>query len=249
MILLYHHICPLHSRPLSPLGDEGWSFVNTPEGLDNHIRFLKNNRYKFISLREYVSCITSTGRAPDKCIVLTFDDGWIDNYIHAAPVLLSNSVSACFFVDTDHLSKPVWSHAKMQATHLRELVAMGMEVGSHTQTHANLAKLRTENVVNELLKSREDLEKILPTDINFLAYPGGAFNKQVADMAREIGYHAACSTLGPGKNTSNSLYWLFRNVLSDELNNIRDRIVLSPILSRMLEYKTGQRLGKIVATP
>jgi hypothetical protein len=78
--------------------------------------------------------------------------------------------------------------------------------------------------------------------VEFFAYPGGAFNRNVARLIREAGYKGACCILGPKQNDASSLFWLFRDLLSPGLNTLGDYYRLSPTARKLLAFRVNRRL-------
>ena len=241
MILTYHHVLPNALPPLNQPKVGEWFFIHSPEGLDQHLSTLKKKGYKIIPLSEMIDHITRVGRQPQKCVALTFDDGWKDNFSYALPVLLSNDVSACFFVDTAHLSDSNQNDRKMNVEQLQEMLRNRMEIGSHTKTHPNLLKLTPEEMGEEIYGSKIALESKLGAKIDYFAYPGGAFNSIASNLVREAGYHAALITIGPGKNCRDNLFWLYRNHISEGMNELRDRFLFCPPLTSLMEARSKRR--------
>ena len=118
----------------------------------------------------------------------------------------------------------------------------GIEFGSHTSSHRILTRINREEAEAEIKNSKIELENLLDVPVDFLAYPGGAFNWEIVSLVREAGYKAACSVLSPAINTSADRYWLFRNVFSPGLNTLSDRYRLNPFMTRMLEFRVRKKL-------
>ena len=131
----------------------------------------------------------------------------------------------------------------MSGPQLRELTKHGMEVGAHTRTHPDLARLNIDQAREEIGGSRQDLEQLLGQSVDLLAYPGGSFNRQVATVAAEAGYRAACSVIGLGINDPDTMYWLYRDTLSGQLNTWRDRLRMSGIGHGLLNGRARKRVS------
>jgi len=251
VILLYHHIAPPEDIPRDPerRRSEGWGFVHSPAEFQRQLELLRRRGYQFVSLDELLSQIENQGREHPKSVVVTFDDGWLDNWRHAAPVLEQLGIPATFFVTTSHLRSGQPDSTRLSGGQLRSLADRGFTIGSHTRNHADLAHVPVAAAREELQESRLDLELVLGKPADYFAYPGGSFNARVVDLGRETGYRAACSVLGPDRNTSDSRYWLFRDVLSPGLNTLGDRYRLSPIARRMFSFRVRDKLRKRLAEP
>lgn len=249
MILLYHHIAPAESIPRDDarFRDEGWHFTHSPGEFEFHLLELQRRGYRFISLDQLVIELHTKGAERPDSAVITFDDGWMDNYTFALPVLTKLGLPATFFVTTAHLSNAADDRKRMNADQLRELACNGHIIGTHSRTHSNLSRLSNAEARNEIMGCKEDLEDSLGTQVDFFAYPGGAFNTDVTRITRDAGYKAACSVLGPKTNKVSSLFWLFRDVLSPGMNTLGDRYRLSQFIRRILSFRVSRKLKRRLA--
>jgi peptidoglycan/xylan/chitin deacetylase (PgdA/CDA1 family) len=244
MILMYHHIAPPEAVPPEWEANEGWHFTRTPEGFERHLLELMRRGYRFISLEELVDDIHKRGAEDPNTVAVTFDDGWVDNFIFGLPVLKKLSVPATFFVTSGHIHNGEDDPRKMSVSQLKELLRARMTIGGHTRLHPDLTKLPLKDAGRSIGECKEDLETALGVPVRFFAYPGGAFNRQVAQLVRQAGYAAACAILGPDRNTTSSLFWLYRDLLSESMNNYHDRYRLSPVARALLSFRVRHRLRR-----
>lgn len=242
MILMYHHIAPPEVIPENCNLLDGWNFTHSPKAFERQLVELRQQGYHFVSLSGLVSDIQNHGSELAKTVTVTFDDGWVDNFTYALPILRRLSIPATFFCTTEHIQKGETVSTKMSVEQLEELVASGMTIGGHTRTHPNLTQLSIDQARDEIAGCKNDLEQALGIEVQFLAYPGGAFNRKVARLTQEAGYTAACSVLGPARNDSSSLFWLYRDVLSETMKTWGDMYRLSPAARRLLEFRIARRL-------
>lgn len=245
MILLYHHVVPNSELPAYQNISDGWDFRVTPDGFERHIVYFKQNGYFFISLQELVAYIKKQGVAPKKTVTITFDDGWIDNFKFALPLLKSYEVPACFFITSSELVNVNGGafEKKMSIDQLRQLMASGMEIGSHTQNHCILDSVSPDEAFLEISNSKAEIEQALGNKVDYFAYPGGAFNTDIVEMVKAAGYHAACTVIGPAPNDRSSLLWLYRTVLSENLDTRRDFFVMNSLLSKIIALRSRRRLS------
>ena len=242
MILMYHHIAPPAVVPQEYPPLEGWNFTHSPEGFERQLGELKKRGYQFVSLAGLVRDLQKRGAKPAKTVAITFDDRWLDNHTYALPILKKLSVPATFFCTSGHIQNGETDAKKMNVAQLRELLAAGMTIGGHSRTHPDLTQLPTEVARNEIAGCKKDLEQALGIEVQFFAYPGGAFNRKVVHLTQAAGYTAACSVLGPARNSQVSEFWLYRDVLSESLNTWGDKYRLCPPLRRLLEFRVARRL-------
>lgn len=242
MILLYHHVCPVGEIPADSEQSisQGWNYNITPEDFEFQISCFLKKGFRFVSMQEYYDSIVRNGRENRKELVVTFDDGWADNYRFAFPVLKKYGIPALIFVTVDGIqSGEPWTFSLKQA---KEMAANGIEFGSHTCTHRILTRISGSDAQKEIEDSKKQLETLLDHPVDFFAYPGGAFNQSIVNMTRVAGYKAACSILSPAVNTKNDLFWLFRNVYTDRLNTLSDYYRLNPLMTSLLEFRVRKRL-------
>ncbi|QXW27486.1 polysaccharide deacetylase family protein [Acinetobacter johnsonii] len=120
---------------------------------------------------------------------LSFDDGFLDNYQYAYPLLKKYKAKA-----TIYLATQIEGIEKLNAEQIREMSESGViEFGAHTQHHVNLLKLSDEDAFAEIQASKQDVEALVGRCPSF-AYPFGRFNAKHQQMAQEIGFKNAVST-------------------------------------------------------
>ncbi len=243
MILMYHHVAPPEAVPPRQDANEGWEFRHSPEGFERQLTELRRRGYRFVGLADIVEAIHRDGVEYRNAVAVTFDDGWVDNYLFALPVLKRLVIPATFFVTSSHLWKGTQDEKRMGLTHFKELLDAGMSIGGHSRSHPDLTNLAAEQAQEEIAGCKSDLEKALGVPIQFFAYPGGAFNRRVAHLTKEAGYAAACCVLGPSRNDSSSLFWLYRDVLSKTMQTWHDRYRLSPPARRLFSFRVTRKLA------
>lgn len=173
-VLLYHRV-----------GYSSGGLTVSPERFAADLAALDRNGYHAVSLEHFGWYLRGQTRyLPDKPVLITFDDGYRDNYENAYPLLQKYAMTGCFFVITGMVGEA----DRLTAEHIREMVAGGMSFGSHTVSHRPLATLPEEEVRNELSASRYNLSVITGRAAEFIAYPRGSYNDAVVRIARETGY-------------------------------------------------------------
>lgn len=141
-------------------------------------------------------------------VLLTFDDAFESFATHAWPALEARQLPPLLFVITDFVGRRASWDLRLpgrRAPHLdwpalRDLVAAGVEIGSHTRTHRDLRKLDATTLTSELGTSRDLLEQKLGISVRALSYPFGRTNAAVCAAARSAGYQLGFSMCPPGPN-------------------------------------------------
>lgn len=177
-----------------------------PEQLEEQMKYLYDHSFESVSLGELYDFFYENGTLPSKPIVITFDDGYKDNYTNALPILRKFGFAATVFV-TAGQDGPVF----LTRDEMRELLEAGWEIESHTMTHPDLSKLNPFKLQWELEHSKQLLEQDLGRKVKFLAYPYGKYNESVVKAARGAGYLMAFTTKA-GWATEKHNPWLVNRV-------------------------------------
>ena len=175
-----------------------------PEVFRRHIREFKEAGFTFIHVGDLQKVAAGSQTLPEKAVLISFDDGYADNYNYAFPILREEKVPATFFV----VSSTIGNNNRMTAGQLREMQANGMKIGSHTVNHEKLTDMSAKEIDFELRSSKETLEKILGEPVCALAYPTGKVNEAVLDRAKMYYDMAFVASVMP--DTKQTLYTLQR---------------------------------------
>jgi peptidoglycan/xylan/chitin deacetylase (PgdA/CDA1 family) len=157
----------------------------TPEKLEADFKILQDQGYCTISLEQFQNFLDDRNiDMPDKPILITFDDGYLDNFQNAYPILKRRGMIATFFIITGML----WTDDRLSPERIVEMAQGGMSFGSHTVTHRPLGQMVWDDIKEELVNSKAELESVLGRTVNAIAYPQGSYNKNVIMIADNVGY-------------------------------------------------------------
>ena len=174
----------------------------SPEKLKEELMIVKELGYTTITISELTDYLNNNNPIPEKSIVITFDDGYTDNYVHAFPILKELNMKATIFM----IASQVDSGYYMSASQLKEMSNYGIDIESHTDNHVYLDKLSYEKQLKELKDSKEKLEKILGKNVTSIAYPYGNYNEDTKRAVIDAGYTLAFTTnKGLAKRTNNKV--------------------------------------------
>ena len=161
----------------------------TPEQLRTHLQTIRENGYTTITYTDYYNYITKGTRLPKKPILITFDDGYTNNYEYLFPLLKEFKMKATIFVVTSTVGTTPGEYPHFTWEQAREMQDSGyVDIQSHTHTHADMTSLTLEQVKYELRMSRFLIEKNLGKKCEFLAYPYGFYNDDVLQIATDAGF-------------------------------------------------------------
>jgi len=185
------------------------AYFLTQANFTSQMQWLKDNHYTVISMDKLYNGLSGQGKLPPKPVVITFDDGEQSNFIVAYPILKKFHYPATFFITTSLTNQ---NPDYMTWAELKEMVANGMIIGSHTVNHINIAKMRLERVEPELIDSKKALETNLGIKVKYFSYPNGGYKNRDMEV-KEAGYKIALTThqsVIQKINSPDSLYALSR---------------------------------------
>ncbi len=192
-ILMYHYI-----RNAEGESELGQNLSVSPANFDAHLKWLKDDGYQSIKLagladpnKKAISQVIYDKKKP---IVITFDDGYLDAYTEAFPTLKKYGFFGTFFIIRNYVEKAEYMNQKQ----INELAGAGMEIGSHSLSHPDLASLDIASAQKQITDSK--------LEATVFCYPAGKFNETVVSLVKEAGYLAAVTTkFGIANQDSNLL--------------------------------------------
>lgn len=193
-VLMYHNIetPPKHER-LS-------SLYTSPAQFHRQMMILSLLGYKGLSMKDALPYLR--GEKFGKVVVITFDDGYLDNYIHALPSLSKYGFTAtCYIVSNLFGQKNTWSYGKnikecqlMSKSQISEWLKAGLDIGSHTQNHVHLTQIPITQAQAEIEGSKKQLEDEFSYPINHFCYPYGEWSHEIRDLVHKSAYTTATTT-------------------------------------------------------
>ena len=198
-VLMYHRVARLGAFD---------QLTVTPERFEQQMRQLAAHR-RVVGLIEGLRALRA-GTLAGPAVAVTFDDGYLDNLVEAAPILQRHAIAATVFVTTSFCDQTAahpryapggprlhldWS----EVAHLASLP--GLEIGSHTLSHPYLPRLSEAEARAEIEDSRQRIGERIGRQVRAFCYPSGDVGEREARLARLAGYEAAVSVC-PGVNRS-----------------------------------------------
>lgn len=164
--------------------------------------------YRIVSLARLLEMVAKAEPIPARTVSITFDDGYLDNFSVAAPILKRRKIPATFFVSSGYIGTTrtfPWdvstsiSHPMMTWDQVRQLASEGFEIGAHSINHVNLAACAPDLAEREIIDSKRHIEDQLGTSISGFAYPFGwkrSMSELTSQIVREAGFAYCCSNYG-----------------------------------------------------
>ncbi len=233
----------------------------TPTTFGHHLDWLAAN-CDVVPLEQIPRTVTTPGRARP-AVAITFDDGYVDNYECAFPLLHERSLPATFFVTAGLLDKDPAVLARTQMlrrstcddvrplewVQVRAMQAAGMEIGAHTYSHPNLAVLSGPRARDELWRSKQIIEERLGEQVRSMAYPFGKPGRHfTSQMVEEVGYEYACAVLFRAVRASDSPLAIPRLIVTrDTVNRLREKVLGAWDLLGMWQERCPLWVARIVS--
>ena len=201
-ILMYHYI----SAP--PPGADRYrlDLSVAPEQFEQHLHYLATNGFSTVSLFDLLRHLNTGAPLPARPVVLTFDDGYRDNYDNAFPLLKKYGFTGTFFVVSDFVNsgRPEFLTWEMA----REMSEAGMSIESHSRTHPDLRGRSFQSLVWEILGPIEAITYYTGQRPHFFCYPSGKYDRDSIAVLKSVETWAAVTT-NPGRlqTLENAMTW------------------------------------------
>lgn len=184
-VLTYHRVAPLSAVGQLDLKVD-------PANFAAELQALHAAGYHTIHQSQLFDALYKGAALPPKPVIISVDDGYVDDVRTILPDLQRWNMVGTFFVITGRMSEPGF----LSADQIRELDRAGMDVGDHTAHHLDLPALTASELSSETAGSKHVLEGVLGHPVYYFAYPFGAFNSTVVSAVRAAGFTMAYSTAG-----------------------------------------------------
>lgn len=214
-IIMYHRVVDSPDE----VGVHG-TYV-TKELFKKHMQVLKDNGYRTVTFKELAQdhLLTKRFDKGNKFVVLTFDDGYEDNYRVMFPILKEFGAKAVIFLlseskynewDVNNPQNPEKRFDLMSEEQVKEMAAYGVEFGAHTKTHPYLSSLPVEEAREQIVQCKQKLEQTYGQPFITFAYPYGDLNDEVKSEVRKAGFTFAVSTDSGEINVDSDLFQIRR---------------------------------------
>jgi peptidoglycan/xylan/chitin deacetylase (PgdA/CDA1 family) len=201
-ILVYHRV-------------ENISYTDTPtvlaENFSKQMDLIHSKNYNVITLDELVEAIKTNRKLARNSVVITFDDGYENNYKFAYPALKKYNFPATIFI----ISRKIGQKDYLSWDEIRQMQQNNISFGAHSRTHPYLPAISSKQQKEEIAGSKEDIEQKLNTEVKYFCYPVGGFNREVISLVKQSGFKGACTT-NKGKG------WLNKNIYALKRIKMKD---------------------------
>lgn len=204
-VLMYHD-----------LGTPAAGLTVTPDMFRKQVDLLADAGYQGVSIDAVLLALRGEPvRLPEKGVVLTFDDAYVDVYRVAYPVLKKRGFKATLFVITGLVGERGYADWEQ----VREMASDGWTIGSHTVYHQDLRLLNGRRLEDEIVSARKTLREKTGQSVLSFCYPAGQYNDAVIEAVKSAGYFGAVTT-EPGVVTVTSAPFTLKRVRIDGRDGI-----------------------------
>jgi peptidoglycan/xylan/chitin deacetylase (PgdA/CDA1 family) len=219
IVLMYHSI-----------GANDRFFTVKPADFEEQMSYLHRQRFNVVSLATLEQYLKQ-GDIPVKTIVLTFDDGYEDNFSIAWPILRKYNFPATIFLATD-LPAKTDQLALLNSEQMKALATSGLiDFEPHTAHHLKLTKIDLTETEQEIVSSREAIDNRFTKKSAYFAYPHGRYNNQIAEMLKKLGFRLGFTVEKGVVRPDDNKILLKRNAVDSAVT--------------MAQFKAMVKLGKI----
>jgi peptidoglycan/xylan/chitin deacetylase (PgdA/CDA1 family) len=185
-VLMYHRVDPRLSAhdPITV------SLTVMTPAFESQLQLLRAAGYESARLAAVRDALDHRTPLPPRQVILTFDDGYEDNYTVVFPLLRRYGFAATFFVVTS----AVGTRDHLTVSQIREMATAGMDIESHGVHHIDFSVLQPEVARRELVESRKAIEGWTGRPVTFFAYPAGRYNEALERLLDSLGYRGALTT-------------------------------------------------------
>ncbi len=201
-IIMYHHVGNLPPNADAIRRD----LTVSPDLFERELQYLEAHGIATVSLDDLLAHLAGRSTLPGRAVVLTFDDGYDDNYEFAFPILKKYGMVGTFFVATGFVERPGY----MTWQQLKEMSEQGMSIQAHSIDHADLTVVNAAMLTRQLAEPKRALEEALGRPVRFVAYPSGKYNRAVIQATAAAGYAAAVTVKHGTRQLAESPFEFFR---------------------------------------
>lgn len=160
------------------------SIVIPKDKFKEQLKTIKDYGYITLTMSELNAYLFEDKPIPEKSVVITFDDGYRDNYVNAFPILKELNMKASIFVIGSYVNKDLY----LTGDEIKEMSDYGIDIESHTFSHKGLPTMSYDEQLKELKKSKEVIEKLTQKKVISIAYPEGKYNENTKKAVSNAGY-------------------------------------------------------------
>jgi peptidoglycan/xylan/chitin deacetylase (PgdA/CDA1 family) len=167
--------------------DPGNRATITPKKFEEQMRYLHENGYNTLTLKQFSDMMEGIDKGPDKPVLITFDDGYMDNYEHGMPILKELGFHATLFMSPGMVDDGYF----LNWDQVKEMHEAGWDIQPHGMTHPHLPKLNAKDQAYQISEAKAQIEQNLGTVADVFCYPYGQWNATTLRLLKELNFRYA----------------------------------------------------------
>lgn len=179
-VLMYHHLAELDADA----SESQRTWTVSPAAFEEQMRYLAASGYHTIVPTQLVAYLSAGEPLPTRPLVISMDDGYVDVYDVARPILAELALSGTLFIVPEY----VGYGAYLSWEQLEELAAAGHAIGAHGYDHSNLRKASDAALLHQIKGARDLLAERLGVTVDAFCYPYGSYDERTLALLPEHGY-------------------------------------------------------------
>jgi peptidoglycan/xylan/chitin deacetylase (PgdA/CDA1 family) len=183
-ILMYHVISAPRAHVPYP------NLYVRPADFTGQMNWLARRGYHAVTLKRVYDYWTRGAKLPLKPIVVTFDDGYLSDYVNGFRTLERHGWPGVLNLEVRHTQ----AAGGMLPWRIRKLIAAGWEIDAHTITHPDLTTVDDARLRYEVAGSRKEIRRRFHVPVDFFCYPSGRYDTRVISEVKRAGYFGATTT-------------------------------------------------------
>jgi peptidoglycan/xylan/chitin deacetylase (PgdA/CDA1 family) len=255
--MLYHRVVPRSTYDRFR-GTE-LIFSMPEDRFEAHLEWLLKEGYHFITLDQLEEHLKQGTALPEKPVHVTFDDGCASVHGHALPILKRLGIPATVFVTIDEnawiFHEGEYFERRLTVDEMRACSAGGISIGSHAVTHRGLNEMPRDQVLGELVESRQTLEDWCGVAVRHFAVPLNFYNRATLELCKEAGYGTVCTSDNGTSNADTSPYKIKRFIIEGSLGvqsfarTLTPRVIVQRRILNSLKKLPPKLLGEKLWMP
>jgi peptidoglycan/xylan/chitin deacetylase (PgdA/CDA1 family) len=183
VVLAYHSV-----------GFDGSFYTVTPTEFHRQMEHLRRN-YEILPVKDIVEFAAGRKRLPRNAVAITLDDGFSDIFSYVYPYLKRHCLPATIFVATEYVGREFpldgLSLKMLSWDQIVEMSRNNVAIGAHTATHSDLSRDSCEEARENIMMSKEQIERRTGKQVEYFAYPYSRYNSEIIRLVRLLGFKAA----------------------------------------------------------
>lgn len=243
--LLYHRVVTRERYDRFTGSERIFSIAE--DSFEEQMRWLRESGHSFVTLDQLEGFLKEGSALPERPVCITFDDGCESVYSHALPILQRLGIPSVVFVTLDPdawiFHEGEYVERRLLPDEIKACAAGGIAIGSHAVSHRGLNEMTRDEVLAELVDSREELTRLAGEPVRHFAVPLNFYNRSTLELCKEAGYGTVSTSDNGTSNAGTDPYRIKRFIVEGSYDLTAFRGSLEP--RRIVQRRILNSLKKL----